>query len=56
MLLLHMDVFLTTREAVLQRAFGKLRAGPGPPQIAAAVLLHRDPFYQVVFTPWGLLG
>lgn len=44
MLLLHTDVFLTTGEIVLKRAFGKLRAGPGPPQIAAAVLLHRDPF------------
>lgn len=67
MLLLHTDVFLTTREVVLQRAFGELRAGPGPPQIAAAVLLHRDPLFsksyffflflnQVVFTPLGLLG
>lgn len=37
MLPLHTDVFLTTRETVLQ-----LRAGPGPPQ--TAVLLHRDPF------------
>lgn len=66
MLLLHTDVFLTTREVVLQRAFGELRAGPGPPQIAAAVLLHRDPLFsksyffflflnQVVFTPLGLL-
>lgn len=44
MLLLHTDVFLTTGEIVLQRALGKLRAGPGPPQIAAAVLLHCDPF------------
>lgn len=44
MLLLHTDVFLTTGEIVLQRAFGELRAGPGPLQIAAAVLLHRDPF------------
>lgn len=44
MLLLHTDVFLATGEIVLQRAFAKLRAGPGPPQIAAAVLLHRDPF------------
>lgn len=44
MLLLHTDVFLTTGEIVLQRAFGELRAGPGPLQIAAAVLLHCDPF------------
>lgn len=44
MLLLHTDVFLATGETVLQWAFGELRAGPGPPQIAAAVLLHRDPF------------
>lgn len=53
MLLLHTDVFLTTGEIVLQRAFGKLRAGPGPPQIAATVLLHRHPFNQVVFNPGG---
>lgn len=46
MLLLHTDVFLTTREVVLQRAFGELRAGPAPPQIAAAVLLHRDPLFS----------
>lgn len=43
MLLLHTDVFLTTGEIVLQRAFAELRAGPGPLQIAAAVLLHCDP-------------
>lgn len=43
MLLLHTDVFLTTREIMIQWAFGKLRAGPGPPQVAAPVLLHRDP-------------
>lgn len=60
MLLLHTDVFLTTREVVLQRAFGELRAGPGPPQIAAAVLLHRDPlfsksyFFFSFFKPGGL--
>lgn len=44
MLLLHTDVFLTTGEIVLERVFRKLRAGPGPLQIAAAVLLHCDPF------------
>lgn len=53
MLLLHMDVFLTTGEIVLQRAFGKLRAGPGPSQIAAAVLLHRDPFTRWPSPPWA---
>lgn len=54
MLFLHTHIFLTTGEIMLQRAFGEIRAGPGPPQIAAAVLLHRDP-YQVAFTP-ELLG
>lgn len=54
MLLLHTDVFLTTREIVLQRAFRKLRAGPGPPQIAAAGLLHRDPFTRWPSLPGGL--
>lgn len=53
MLLLHTDVFLTTGEIVLQRAFGELRAGPGPPQIAAAVLLHRDPFTRWPSPPGG---
>lgn len=56
MLLLHTDVFLTSGETVLQRALSELRAGPGPPRIAATVLLHRDPFNQVVFAPRGLLG
>lgn len=51
MLLLHSDVFLTTGQTVLQRAVSQLRAGPGLPQVSAAVLLHRDPFYQVAFTP-----
>lgn len=53
MLFLHTDVFLTTGEIVLQWAFGQLRAGPGPPQIAAAVLLHRDPFTRWPSTPGG---
>jgi len=54
MLLLHTDVFLTTGKTVLQRAFGMLRAGPGPPQIAAAVLLHRDPYTRWPSLPGGL--
>lgn len=57
MLLLHTDVFLTTREVVLQRAFGELRAGPGPPQIAAAVLLHhffQNRIFFSFFKPGGL--
>lgn len=49
MLLLHTDVLLTTREIVIQRTFGKLRAGPGPPQIATAVLLHRDLLFFFFF-------
>lgn len=52
MLLLHTDVFLTTREIMIQWAFGKLRAGPGPPQVAAAVLLHREPLF---YTRWPSL-
>lgn len=56
MLLLHTDVFLATGEIVLQRAFGELRAGPGPLQIAAAVLLHCDPLLPGGLHPRGLLG
>lgn len=51
MLLLHTDVFLAAGGIVLGRPLAVLRAGPGPPHIAAAVLLHRDPlFYQVAVT------